>query len=165
MGFQTLSQLSTLCRELSALCCELSAATSSPCYQQMGQKVKEGDAVKREQLKWTPVMDTLFIQSMLNQQYEGHRIDGTFTSQAYANMVAEMRQKLNMDLNKEHLKNRLKTLKEHFSQCYDLFRGVGLSGFSWNSETRLFEATEDVWDQLLAVSNRCHRLQFFFLIY
>ncbi|KAK1373297.1 Myb/SANT-like domain-containing protein [Heracleum sosnowskyi] len=81
---------------------------------------------------------------MLNQQYEGHMIDGTFTSQAYMNMVAEMRQKTNIELNKAHLKNRLKTLKDHFAQCYDLFRGVGLSGFSWNSETKLFEATEDV---------------------
>ncbi|KAK1397457.1 Myb/SANT-like domain-containing protein [Heracleum sosnowskyi] len=117
----------------------------------MGQKAKDGDVVKREQLIWTPIMDSLFIQSMLNQQYEGHRIDGTFTSQAYVNMVAEMRQKLNIELNKAHLKNRLKTLKEHFAQCYDLFRGVGLSGFSWNSETKLFEATDDVWDQLLVV--------------
>ncbi|KAL8135801.1 hypothetical protein AgCh_010422 [Apium graveolens] len=115
----------------------------------MGKTVKDGDAVKREQLIWTPMMDSAFIQSMLNQQYEGHRIDGTFTSQAYVNMVAEMRQKLNIELNKAHLKNRLKTLKDHFTQCYDLFREVGLSGFSWNSESKLFEATEDVWDQLI----------------
>ncbi|KAL8103470.1 hypothetical protein AgCh_027889 [Apium graveolens] len=54
---------------------------------EMGKTVKDEDAVKREQLIWTPMMDNAFIQSMLNQQYEGHRIDGTFTSQAYVNMV------------------------------------------------------------------------------
>lgn len=63
-------------------------------------------------------------------------------------MVAEMRKKLNIELNKAHLKNRPKTLKDYFP----LFHGVGLSGLSWNSETKLFEATDDVMDQLIAVS-------------
>ncbi|KAK1390472.1 hypothetical protein POM88_018650 [Heracleum sosnowskyi] len=61
---------------------------------EMGQKIKDEDAIKRKQLIWTPIMDGLFIQSMLNQQYEGPRIDGTFTSEAYVNMVVKMRQKI-----------------------------------------------------------------------
>ncbi|KAK1354232.1 hypothetical protein POM88_047488 [Heracleum sosnowskyi] len=71
---------------------------------------------------------------MLNQQYEGHGIDGTFTSQAYVNMVAEMRQKTNIELNKAHLKNRLKTLKDHFAQCYDLLRGVKPDAIKWKTK-------------------------------
>ncbi|KAJ9544903.1 hypothetical protein OSB04_024610 [Centaurea solstitialis] len=88
---------------------------------------------------WTSHMDNAFIQAMLKEQDKGNRIDGTFTSQAYANMVDELSRMLNKDFNKNHLKNRLKTLKDHFSQCYDIFRG-----------TKLFEAEEEVWEALIA---------------
>lgn len=107
-------------------------------------KKSKGDNVKREMLKWTPQMDGYFIQSMLTQDYLGNRIDGTFTSSAYTNMVKELCEKLNMDFYKTHLKNHLHTLKDHFTQCYDLFGGVGLSGIVWNYETKLFEAENEV---------------------
>ncbi|KAK1395408.1 hypothetical protein POM88_014464 [Heracleum sosnowskyi] len=67
----------------------------------MAKKSKEGDNVKREMLMWTPQMDEYFIQAMLTQQYHGNRIDGTFTSSAYTNMVNELHEKLNMDFNHE----------------------------------------------------------------
>ncbi|KAJ0885270.1 putative Myb/SANT-like domain-containing protein [Helianthus annuus] len=104
---------------------------------------------KKEQLKWTDYMDELFIQSMIAQQNKGYRINGTFTTQAYNNMIGELRTKLQIDVTKKHLKNRLKTLKDHFSQWYDMFRGTSMSGFSWNSETQLIEAEDEVWDQLI----------------
>ncbi|KAJ0789135.1 putative Myb/SANT-like domain-containing protein [Helianthus annuus] len=93
-------------------------------------------------------MDELFIQSMIAQQNKGYRINGTFTTQAYNNMIEELRTKLQIDVTKKHLKNHLKTLKDHFSQ-YDMFRGTSMSGFSWNSETQLIEAEDEVWDQLI----------------
>ncbi|KAK1421486.1 hypothetical protein QVD17_23845 [Tagetes erecta] len=105
---------------------------------------------KKEQLKWTNNMDNAFIQSMITQQDNGNRINGTFTSLAYKNMVQELSTKLQMDFTKNHLKNRLKTLKERFSQWYDLFRETSLSGFSWNSTTQLIEADDEVWDALIA---------------
>ncbi|XP_076960407.1 uncharacterized protein LOC143636790 [Bidens hawaiensis] len=67
-------------------------------------------------------------------------------------MVKELRTKFHMNVSKKHLKNRLKTLKEHFSQWYDLFRGTSLSGFSWNSTTQLIEAEDEVWDKFVKSS-------------
>ncbi|KAJ0520768.1 putative Myb/SANT-like domain-containing protein [Helianthus annuus] len=104
---------------------------------------------KKEQIKWTESMDNIFIQSMIAQQDRGNRINGSFTSQAYNNMIEELNTKLQIELTKKHMKNRLKTLKEHFSQWYDMFRGTSLSGFSWNSETQLIEAEDEVWDKLI----------------
>ncbi|KAJ8625692.1 hypothetical protein MRB53_034222 [Persea americana] len=46
-------------------------------------------------------------------------------------------------LEKAHVKNRVKTLKKKFAECKDLFHG--LSGFAWNAETCMFEATHEVW--------------------
>ncbi|KAL4556205.1 hypothetical protein LXL04_038849 [Taraxacum kok-saghyz] len=94
-------------------------------------------------------MDECFIQSLLTQQDKGNRINGTFTSQAYANMVEDLNAKTGLSLTKCHLKNRMKTLKNSFSQWYDMFRGTSLSGFGWNSETHLIEADDEVWANLI----------------
>ncbi|PWA70371.1 myb/SANT-like domain-containing protein [Artemisia annua] len=111
-------------------------------------KCNDGTKVKRELFVWTTQLDEAFIQAMLKEQDNGNRVDGTFTSQAYTNMVEEL-SKIKKDITKKHLKNRLKTLKEHFSQYYDIFRGAALSGFSWNPITRLLEAEDDVWEKLI----------------
>ncbi|KAI3795804.1 hypothetical protein L1987_38464 [Smallanthus sonchifolius] len=75
-----------------------------------------GNTGKKEQLKWTEKMDTAFIQAMVKQQDKGNRINGTFTSQAYNTILEELNTNLQMDFTKNHLKNLLKTLKDHFSQ-------------------------------------------------
>ncbi|KAD3640019.1 hypothetical protein E3N88_29242 [Mikania micrantha] len=98
---------------------------------------------KKEQLKWTDFMDEIFVQAMITEKDKGNSINGTFTSQAYINMIEELNTKLQMNFIKNHLKNHLKTLKEHFSQWYDMFQGTSLSGFSWNSNTQLIEAKDE----------------------
>ncbi|XP_076930186.1 uncharacterized protein LOC143594869 [Bidens hawaiensis] len=104
---------------------------------------------KKEQLKWTKNMDNAFIQSMITQQDNGNRVNGNFTTKAYNNMVEELSTKLQMNFTKNHLKNRLKTLKSRFSQWYDVLRETSLSGFSWNSTTHLIEASDEVWEKLI----------------
>ncbi|KAI3701264.1 hypothetical protein L2E82_45915 [Cichorium intybus] len=104
---------------------------------------------KKEQLKWTEKMDSAFVQAMIKQQDKGNRIKGTFTTQAYADMTEELSAILQMNITKNHLKNRLKTLKTAFSQWYDLFQGTSMSGFSWNANTRLIEAEDEIWDNLI----------------
>ncbi|XP_076891207.1 uncharacterized protein LOC143542524 [Bidens hawaiensis] len=94
-------------------------------------------------------MDNAFIQAMITQKDNGNRVNGTLTSTTYDNMVEELSIKFQMKVSKKHLKNRLKTLKEHFSQWYDLFRGTSLSGFSWNLTTQLIEADDEVWKKLI----------------
>ncbi|CAI9260811.1 unnamed protein product [Lactuca saligna] len=104
---------------------------------------------KKSLLNWTEHMDAAFVDAMVQQQEKGNRPYGNFTSQAYANMVEEINTKLTMNLTKSHLKNRLKTLKSTFSQWYDMFNGISLSGFGWNADTQLIEVDEEVWDNLI----------------
>nr|XP_027066631.1 uncharacterized protein LOC113692418 [Coffea arabica] len=94
-------------------------------------------------------MDDAFIQALLNQHYEGYRVDGTFTTTVYNNIVKELKDKLGKDFTKSHLMNRMKTLKLHFNECYDLFRNGKFSGFSWNPVTKNWNAEPEVWEQLL----------------
>ena len=40
-------------------------------------------------------------------------------------------------------------MKSTFSQWYDMFNGISLSGFGWNAETQKIEENDQVWDHLI----------------
>ena len=96
-------------------------------------------------------MDGAYIQALLNQRYEGYRVDGTFTTTTYNNIVEELKNKLGKDFTKDCLINWMKTLKLHFNECYDLFRNGKFSGFSWSPVTKTWNDEPEVWEQLLKV--------------
>ncbi|QHO13628.1 uncharacterized protein DS421_15g517110 [Arachis hypogaea] len=107
----------------------------------------QGEATSRDTLRWTDEMDTTFIDALIEECRKGNRVNGTFTTMAYDNILSLLRSIYGNHLRKENLKNRLKTLKDHFGVCYDHFHG--LSGFSWNSITKIFEAEVEVWEELI----------------
>ncbi|KAK4285694.1 hypothetical protein QN277_002357 [Acacia crassicarpa] len=108
----------------------------------MTQKTKEPI-----NLRWTPEMDESFIEALLEEMMNGNRPDGTFSTFAYGNMVQTLNNRFGSHITKQHLKNRKKTLSQRFAELYDLFNG--LSGFSWSPLTKLFEADNQVWDDLI----------------
>ncbi|XLS75836.1 hypothetical protein HN51_032701 [Arachis hypogaea] len=73
--------------------------------------------------------------------------DGSWTTEAYANVVKTLSIAIGPHITKNHIKNRMKTLKNHFAEAYDLFHH--LSGFAWNPVTRKFEAEEEVWQDFI----------------
>lgn len=94
-------------------------------------------------------MDVVLIDASMGQQTNGNQVDGTFTTTAYSNVLKICQEELNLCLDKEHLKNRIKTLKSNFNACHDLFKS--LSGFAWNPISKLFEAENEVWKTLIEV--------------
>ncbi|GKE12732.1 Myb/SANT-like domain-containing protein, partial [Tanacetum coccineum] len=118
--------------------------------EKMQQATKDKkDGTTATKLSWTHQMDNAFIEAMLKEKENGNKLDGSFTSQAYMNMVEELSKSLKMEIRKVHLQNRLKTLKAHFSLYNDIFRGVSLSGFSWDPITKLMNAEDEVWEALI----------------
>ncbi|GKB57233.1 Myb/SANT-like domain-containing protein [Tanacetum coccineum] len=105
-------------------------------------------ATTKELFSWNKQMDAAFIEAMLKEQNARNRPNETFLPHAYNNMVKALSDKFNITFNKDKLKNRIKTLKKYFSQFHDVFQGVALSGYAWNSSTRLIEAEDDVWEAL-----------------
>ncbi|XP_028768048.1 uncharacterized protein At2g29880-like [Neltuma alba] len=73
-------------------------------------------------------MDDYLVDAFMEQYNCGNKVNGTFTTTAYENIVKEMSALLNVELDKEKIKN---------------------SGFAWNSSTQLWEAEDQVWDQLI----------------
>ncbi|XP_074296814.1 uncharacterized protein LOC141627444 [Silene latifolia] len=111
----------------------------------MGQQ-KKMEAPSSSSLRWTDRMDKVFIDALMNEVVLGNRIDGSFTSHAYDNIVKECSEKMNQPLTKAHLKNHLKTIKKNFNDVFDLF---GASGWGWNEVTAMFDNEDEVWESLL----------------
>ncbi|XP_057536694.1 uncharacterized protein LOC130814593 [Amaranthus tricolor] len=51
---------------------------------------------------------------------------------------------LEFPFTKDHLKNRLKTLKSNFGEVKDLFNA---SGWGWDEDTSMFENEDEVWKE------------------
>ncbi|RYR73057.1 hypothetical protein Ahy_A02g007344 isoform B [Arachis hypogaea] len=95
-------------------------------------------------------MDITFIDALIEECYKRNRMDDTFTTMAYDNILLLLRSIYGNHLCIENLKNRLKTLKNHFGVCYYHFHR--LSRFFWNPIIKMFEAKVEVWEELIKVN-------------
>ncbi|GLT26306.1 hypothetical protein SLA2020_013870 [Shorea laevis] len=119
----------------------------------MGGKKKNSNienASEEGKLIWTPKMDEALMDAFLHQHNLGNRVNGSFTTKAYENVVNELKEKLGKDVDKDKVKNRIKTLKANLSKSHDLFKT--LLGFSWSPITKLWSAEPEVWDALIKVN-------------
>ncbi|KAL2333634.1 hypothetical protein Fmac_014847 [Flemingia macrophylla] len=106
----------------------------------------ESSIAVREFTKWTDEMDFRLLSAMLDEARLGNRVDGSWTTQAYNNMVESLRQSGLIGITKNNVKNRQKSLKDRWREVHDLFSG--LSGFAWDESTKRFSVSQ-VWDELL----------------
>ncbi|KAL2338267.1 hypothetical protein Fmac_012713 [Flemingia macrophylla] len=101
----------------------------------------------REFTKWTDDMDFRLLIAMLDEARLDNRVDGSWTTQTYNNIVESLRQSGLIGLTKNNVKNRQKSLKDRWREVHDLFSG--LSGFAWDKSTKRFSAESEVWDDLV----------------
>ncbi|KAL2325002.1 hypothetical protein Fmac_024060 [Flemingia macrophylla] len=90
----------------------------------------------RKFTKWTDEMDFRLPSAMLDEARLGNRVDGSWTTQVYNNIVEALRQSGLIGITKNNVKNRQKSLKDRWREVHDLFNG--LSGFAWDESTRRF---------------------------
>lgn len=117
----------------------------------------------KDMIRWSEEMDLALLNALAEEAHKGNRQDGSWTTEAYNNVVELLRTTIGGFITKQHIKNRMKTLKENFGEAYDLFNS--LSGFAWNPISRKFEAEEEVWENLIRVPtiNAQFKLYFLFL--
>jgi len=95
-----------------------------------------------EFIKWTEDMDEKLLTAMIEEARLGNKVDGSWTTQAYNNIVSNLNQLGFVSVSKNNVKNRQKVVKEKWHEVHDLFSS--LSGFSWSSSSKRFEAKEEV---------------------
>ena len=116
----------------------------------MGKISKKNGRGPSKEIQWSSVMDDALVDTFLHQVIIGGRINGTFTSKTYDDIVKELVEKFYMEINKNNVKNRQKTLKKNFYEC-NIFKD-GLSGFGWNDSLNIWTAEPEVWEPLIAVN-------------
>ena len=102
----------------------------------MSEKKTIDDVVKEDREYWTAVMDDVLIDALLHQHHLGNRNGSVFTTHAYDNIVKELQEKFEKPIDKQKVKNHIKTIKYNWSYSYDVFKN-GLSGFAWSPITKM----------------------------
>ena len=122
-----------------------------PINYSMGKISKKNGGDPSKEVQWSSVMDDALVDAFLHQVITGGRVNETFTSKAYDDIVKELVEKFDMEINKDKVKNRQKTLKKNFHECYDILKD-GLSGFGWNDSLNMWTAELEVWEPLISVN-------------
>ena len=94
------------------------------------------DVVKKDGEYWTTIIYDVLIDAPLHQHHLGNRNGSVFTTHAYDNIVKELQEKFEKPIDKKNVKNRIKTIKCNWLDCYDVFKN-GLSGFAWSPITKM----------------------------
>ena len=66
--------------------------------------------------------------------------------------MKDLQEKFEKPIDKQKVKNRIKTVKYNWSECYDVFKN-GLSDFAWSPIIKMWSAEPEVWESLIQV---CH---------
>ncbi|XP_043693752.1 L10-interacting MYB domain-containing protein-like [Telopea speciosissima] len=101
---------------------------------------------KAKNMMWTNEMDRCLTKALVQQVKKGNKIDKSLTSTAYTAAVAVLNKKFALDLNKEHIRNRLKTWKKQYGVLKEL---LAQSGFQWDDRQKMVVANDSVWNEYI----------------
>ena len=71
----------------------------------MGKISKKNGRDPSKEIQWSSVMDDALVDAFLHQVVIGGRVNGTFTSKTYDDIVKELVENFHMEINKENVKN------------------------------------------------------------
>jgi Myb/SANT-like DNA-binding domain len=96
------------------------------------------------------------LLTILKQEYiNGNFVNGQFTKSSWSSIVPVFNEKTSLNFTKEHLKNRLKVLRNVFRPYNEL---AVMSGWAWDSEHNVPRPEDPAdWD-LITVSILWHWL-------
>ena len=96
----------------------------------MGKKSKKNgnsDDFKKDNVTWTERWDEVLLDALLDEQLKGNRPNGTWSTTAFNNVLKTLNENFDFPFVKDHVKNRMKTLKNNFFACHEIFNGLTMS--------------------------------------
>ncbi|KAI8551165.1 hypothetical protein RHMOL_Rhmol06G0163900 [Rhododendron molle] len=97
---------------------------------------------KGKNIVWTEEMDKRLIWELVHQANEGYKVDKGFKDHAYTAACSTMNLTFNLSLTRNHIVNRLKTIKQKHRFIQEM---LSKSGFSWNPVKKMVECSDTVW--------------------
>ncbi|KAG2399720.1 Protein SUPPRESSOR OF QUENCHING 1 [Vigna angularis] len=92
--------------------------------------VVESSSGAREFIKWTEDMDARLLHAMLEESRLGNKVDGSWTTQAYNNIVDNVHTCEYVAISKNNVKNRQKVLKDKWRELFSLIN-LKIGKTSW----------------------------------
>ncbi|XP_042489671.1 uncharacterized protein LOC122069673 [Macadamia integrifolia] len=104
------------------------------------------DPKEGKNVHWSPAMDRCLIETLLQQVQEGNRCPNGFKPAAYTAAVNALNQQFSSRLMRQHIINRLKTLKTTHRKVIEL---IGRSGIGWNDQAKMLDVSEEQWKDFI----------------
>lgn len=98
---------------------------------------------------WTPVMEEALCNELIQQVEQGKQADSGYKKEAWAAVIARVKEVSGRDVTLQQCKKKLDYLKARWTLFHWL---KDQSGFRYNKETGLVEASFDVWAAIIQVS-------------
>ncbi|XP_021619891.1 uncharacterized protein LOC110620451 isoform X3 [Manihot esculenta] len=108
---------------------------------------------ERVKTDWTPAMDRYFVELMLDQLKKGHKMDKTFSKQAWKDMLTLFNAKFCSQYGKTFLKRRYKKLFKYYSDIRSLLER---KGFSWYERQQMIVAEDAAWEKIIKAHPGAH---------
>ncbi|XP_077239772.1 uncharacterized protein LOC143880686 [Tasmannia lanceolata] len=125
-------------------------------HQTLGYNESTSVEKRKKNNSWNDDMDRHLIVAMQHQIAEGQKAPNGFKDVAYNGAAQELTTVLKKQITKEHIKNRLKTMKTNYRFLNTI---VNLSGFGWDPQLKKISVEDQVKNDYL-VRNPDH-LRFF----
>ncbi|XP_077229800.1 uncharacterized protein LOC143862629 [Tasmannia lanceolata] len=111
--------------------------------------IMESTSVERRKKNnsWNDDMDRHLIVAIQHQIAEGQKAPNGFKDAAYSGAAQELTTVLKKQTTKDHVKNRLKTMKTNYRFLNTI---VNLSGFGWDPQLKKISVEEQVKNDYLA---------------
>ena len=118
------------------------------------KKLNDDVHASEGQCVWTPAMDDALVSAYYHEHVIGNRVERTFTTHAFDNIVKELNVKYpEKGIDKNRIQSRMKNIKNNFNRCYDIFKN-GMSGFGFDPTTETQSVDPEVWEKLIEVCTK-----------
>lgn len=103
----------------------------------------------RNYLLWNDEMDSVLENVLIDQMNMGYKADAGWKLVTYIAIVNALNARFNLSLNKDKIKNRLKSWGKHYVIVSEIIKQ---SGFTWDSTKKMITMDDpNMWDAYVKV--------------
>ncbi|XP_024630860.2 uncharacterized protein [Medicago truncatula] len=121
------------------------------CAEKMASNVDNSDS-----MLWPDLVTKAFIDIMVDEVTKGNMPNGVFHTSTWTSMTTRLNSITNRSHKKEQLKAKMDRLRAMFHEFYSLLQNTG---FTWNAETNIVTASEEVRQNYLKTHYKASQFQ------